>query len=389
MNRQMLSGRLKRRIMRNTGRLINRLVDNQVLKGILAEFTEHEITDICGLVPEQFMVDPPVLELTTETPLMIVGDVYGQYGHLVRLFNYYGHPPRQRYLFLGNFVSANSRAIETVALLFAYKLRYPKSIYLLRGKHECGRVAKFYGFYDECLKRFTQRLWNAITDVFNYMPVVAIIDNRIMCVHSGLSPLFQQMDVRGLNNLKLFIKKSITLPAELEANRLLMHFVWSEPDESLDFWDQNPAGQGYLYGIKAVKDFCERFELQQIIRSSEMVKTGFEFFPCAKLLTIFSAPDYMEFYSNTAVFVYLENLLQEKDRRCRLRLAHPIIRLRCKQTLRMNMTFDDLPIELGVGIGQVLDLEPSSLYTQTNSSQYFQKCSQLPIDENEHCQQSS
>ncbi|VDP90324.1 unnamed protein product, partial [Echinostoma caproni] len=320
-------------------RLITRLLDNQVLKGITADFTEHEIIDMCSLLPEQFMADPAVLELTTETPLMIVGDIYAQYGHLVRLFHYYGHPPEQRYLFLGNFISSGSRSIETLALLLAYKLRYPKSIYLLRGKHECARVAKFYGFYDECLKRFSRRIWNAITEIFNYLPVVAIIDDRVMCVHSGLSPI----------NLKKFIKKSISLPTDIESNRLLMHFVWSEPDEDIQNWDQNPAGRGYLYGTKVVQDFCERYELQQIIRSSEMVRTGYEFFPCPKLLTVFSAPDFMEIYSNDGGLVYLSNVDKDAERRCVLKLVHPIIRLRCKQTLRMNMTFDELPIDLGTG----------------------------------------
>ncbi|KAA0194334.1 Serine/threonine-protein phosphatase [Fasciolopsis buskii] len=345
----MLSGRLKQKALKNADRLIRRLIDTQVLKGFAAEFTEQEVIDVCNMVTEQLLADPPLIELTTDNSLMIIGDTYGQHSHLVRLFNYYGHPPKQRYLFLGNFVSANVRAIETVALLLAYKLRYPKSIYLLRGKHECAHVTKFYGFYDECLKRFTRRIWNVIIDVFNYLPVAAIIDDKIMCVHSGLSPLPQEMDVRGLASLKEFVKKSITLPSELESSRLIAHFVWSEPEASLDFWDQNPAGQGYLYGIKAVQDFCERFELQQIIRSSEMLKTGFESFPCPKLLTIFSAPDYMEYYANTAAFVYLENLTKEKDERCELRLAHPIVRLRCKQTLRMNMTFNVFPIELGTG----------------------------------------
>ncbi|KAA0200669.1 Serine/threonine-protein phosphatase [Fasciolopsis buskii] len=349
MNRHVSSARWRRKVMRNADLLISRLIDNQVLKGIIADFTEREITDICRMVPEQLLTDSAVLELTTDTPLMIVGDIYGQYGHLVRLFNYYGHPPEQRYLFLGNFVSSNHRAVETVALLFVYKLRYPKSIYFLRGKHECAHMAKFYGFYDECLKRYSQRLWKSITEVFNYLPVIAFIDDVIVCVHSGLSPLMQQMDVRGLGSLKTFINKSITLPATLESNRLIAHFVWSDPDTSIEFWDQNPAGRGYLYGIKAVQDFSKRFGLQQIIRSSEMIRTGFEFFPCSNLLTIFSAPDFMEYYSNTAAFVYLENLMKDTNQYCHLRLAHPIIRLRCKQTIRMNMNFDELPFQLGVG----------------------------------------
>jgi len=75
-----------------------------------------------------------------------------------------------------------------MVLLLALKLKYPTQIYLLRGNHETMQINRTYGFYDECKRRFSVKLWRNFQDVFNCMPVTAIINDRILCMHGGLSP---------------------------------------------------------------------------------------------------------------------------------------------------------------------------------------------------------
>lgn len=79
-------------------------------------------------------------------------------------------------------------SIETIALLFAYKVKYPENFFLLRGNHESASVNKLYGFFDECKKRYSVKLWKQFCDCFNYLPVCAIVDDKIICMHGGLSP---------------------------------------------------------------------------------------------------------------------------------------------------------------------------------------------------------
>jgi len=89
---------------------------------------------------------------------------------------------------MGDYVDRGKNSIETMVLLLAYKLRYPKQIYLLRGNHECQQITRIYGFYDECKRRYSVQLWKEFCQMFNYLPVAALIDERIICMHGGLSP---------------------------------------------------------------------------------------------------------------------------------------------------------------------------------------------------------
>ena len=37
-------------------------------------------------------------------------------------------------------------------------------------------------------RRYSVKIWKQFTDCFNCLPIVAIIDEKIICMHGGLSP---------------------------------------------------------------------------------------------------------------------------------------------------------------------------------------------------------
>jgi len=108
---------------------------------------------------------------------------------LLELFKVGGDIPQVNYLFLGDFVDRGFNSVETFLLLLAYKVRYPDMITLIRGNHECRQITQVYGFYDECLRKYSSlNVWRYCTDIFDYLSLAAIIDDQIFCVHGGLSP---------------------------------------------------------------------------------------------------------------------------------------------------------------------------------------------------------
>ena len=52
-----------------------------------------------------------------------------------------------------------------------------------------------YGFYDECLRKYgNANVWKIFTELFDYLPLTAVVENQIFCLHGGLSPSIDTLD---------------------------------------------------------------------------------------------------------------------------------------------------------------------------------------------------
>ena len=173
---------------------------------------------------------------------MVVGDVHGQYYDLLRIFEYGGFPPESNYLFLGDYIDRGKQSIETVSLLLCYKIKYPENFFLLRGNHECAQINRIYGFYDECKRRYSIRLWRVFSDVFNCLPVAALVDEKIFCMHGGLSP-----ELKNLDQIK-----NIMRPTDVPDTGLLCDLLWSDPERGVENYGDNDRGVSFTFGEKVV-----------------------------------------------------------------------------------------------------------------------------------------
>jgi len=178
--------------------IIDRLLEVRSSKpGKAVTLEDSEIRELCHRSREIFMEQPVLLEL--EAPIKICGDVHGQYYDLLRLFEHGGFPPESNYLFLGDYIDRGKQSLETISLLLAYKIKYPENFFLLRGNHESAQINRIYGFYDECKRRYGIKLWKIFTDCFNCLPIAALVDDKILCMHGGLSPELNK--ILTINNI--------------------------------------------------------------------------------------------------------------------------------------------------------------------------------------------
>lgn len=83
-------------------------------------------------------------------------------------------------------------------------MRYRERITILRGNHESRQITQVYGFYDECLRKYgNANVWKFFTDLFDYLPLTALVDGQIFCLHGGLSPSIDTLDhIRALDRLQ-------------------------------------------------------------------------------------------------------------------------------------------------------------------------------------------
>ena len=164
--------------------IISKLLSPATQKKGVAGLSATELAFLMDTSMEILKSQPALLEL--EAPIQIVGDVHGQFTDLLRLFENCGFPPDANYLFLGDYVDRGKNGVDTIALLLAYKVKYPENFFLLRGNHECASINRIYGFYDECKRRYNIKTWKKFQDVFNVLPLAAVVDEKIFCIHAGL-----------------------------------------------------------------------------------------------------------------------------------------------------------------------------------------------------------
>lgn len=192
-----------------------------------------------------------------EGPLKVCGDIHGQFYDLLRIFEFIGYPPNENFLFLGDYVDRGDQNIETMVLLLAYKIKYPENFFLLRGNHESEAINRIYGFFDECKRRYSIKLWKKFGEVFKTLPIAALIDDKILCMHGGLSP-----DLTSIEQI-LDIKR----PCEVPENGLLCDLLWSDPIQNQKGWGENERGVSYTFGVDILKAFLKSQDLDMICRA--------------------------------------------------------------------------------------------------------------------------
>lgn len=256
--------------------------------------SEEDVGRLCKMAIDVLQFEENVQPVNV--PVTICGDIHGQFHDLIELFKIGGPCPDTNYLFMGDYVDRGYYSVETVSYLVAMKVRYPNRITILRGNHESRQITQVYGFYDECLRKYgSANIWKMFTDLFDYFPITALVDNRIFCLHGGLSPMIETIDqVRELNRMQ-----------EVPHEGPMCDLLWSDPDDR-GGWGISPRGAGFTFGQDISDQFNHTNGLSLIARAHQLVMEGYSWSHQQSVVTIFSAPNYCYRCGNQAAIMEVD-----------------------------------------------------------------------------------
>lgn len=267
--------------------------------------------DLVKKVSDITSAEPNLLRLSA--PVTVVGDIHGQFYDMIKLLDVGGDPDKTQYLFLGDYVDRGSFSIEVLLLLYALKINHPKTLWLLRGNHECRQMTAFFNFRDECEYKYDLAVYYAFMESFDTFPVAAVIDNKFLCLHGGLSPDLDILSQVGM------INRFVEPPRA----GLFCDLLWADPvdEEKTDhalhqpdaFFPNDVRGCSFFFGYEAATKFLHKNHLLSVIRAHEAQLEGFKMhqtntqsgFPT--VITIFSAPNYCDCYNNKGAVLKFEN----------------------------------------------------------------------------------
>jgi diadenosine tetraphosphatase ApaH/serine/threonine PP2A family protein phosphatase len=172
---------------------------------------------------------------------------------------------------------------------------------LLRGNHEDEHVASLYGFFDECKRRYSLRLFKVFCDLFRCLPVAAVVGESMFCVHGGISP--ELVTLSSIPDCR---------PCNVPHDGVICDLLWADPEHHLPvpvssssaalegLFAPSPRNVSYVFSDEALSRFLARNDLDIVVRAHQVVEDGYQFFPAhqRKLITIFGATNYCDEFLN-------------------------------------------------------------------------------------------
>ncbi|KAI9664203.1 MAG: 3',5'-cyclic-nucleotide phosphodiesterase (PDEase) (3':5'-CNP) [Alyxoria varia] len=180
----------------------------------------------------------------------------------------------------------------------------------MRGNHECRHLTDYFTFKLECKHKYSEDVYEACMDSFCALPLAAVMNKQFLCIHGGLSPELHTLDdLRAIDRFR-----------EPPTHGLMCDILWADPleefgqEKTSEFFVHNHVrGCSFFFSYPAACHFLEKNNLLSVIRAHEAQDAGYRMYRKTRttgfpsVMTIFSAPNYLDVYNNKAAVLKYEN----------------------------------------------------------------------------------
>jgi serine/threonine-protein phosphatase PP1 catalytic subunit len=133
-----------------------------------------------------------------------------------------------------------------------------------------------------CVSEMLCKPPKVFSNIFNCLPLRAIVDKKILCIHGGLSPEMERL--HQIANLHR--------PCKVPDMGIMCNILWSDPDTGVNGWAKNNRGVSFVFGADVVLTFLEQHDLNLLVRAHLVVEDRYKFFAGRRLVMLFLVPNY-------------------------------------------------------------------------------------------------
>ena len=250
---------------------------------IQISITSRKLFNILPEISKILDTEPAVIHTAATTPILIVADLHGDLNALKLVLRKRTDLGCDTVIFLGDYIDRGTASLEVLERLFLLKIEEPDKIILLRGNHELKETNRYEGLFRDL--DHDEDLYARINQVFDKMPVAAVISDKIFCVHGGIP---------GPVRLSEIIKEEA------------YPYVWNDPSEENGI-NRSSRGLGMrTFGKDIFEEFLMVNGLERMVRGHMVLKDGYRWWFGERLLSLFSIPDYCGMGNGAAVGVVEE-----------------------------------------------------------------------------------
>jgi serine/threonine-protein phosphatase PP1 catalytic subunit len=253
------------------------------------------------LEEEDLLLDFSIEEEIAE--VYIIGDIHGNLKTLTKIIEIVNKNDPKFVIFLGDIVDRGSKQLECLIFILALKILFPLKYYILRGNHETLEMNQYYGFFQDFVSRYNETKFNEILSIYDLLPLCALINGKILCLHGGIP---QDFDILK----KLKGKKCKDFKEVFKSNAQgIFQIMWNDPKSELEGFSNSFRGLGIkFFGRNAFENFMKYNNLKFLIRAHECFLEGYRWFFNNHLLSIFSSANYRGKYApNPASYAIIKN----------------------------------------------------------------------------------